>query len=91
MKVFTTKYALTTGIEVHEVDQFLAGDKYVYTTDRYPQQFVMDGNAFRTYEEAAVAACKMRHSKEISLRRQLNRVSDLIFPTTMPDNLKNSL
>lgn len=86
MRVYVTKYALTAGIEVKEVksgltgSQILVGDKYVYTTDRHSQQFVMGRNAFLTYPEAAIAACEMRDKKALSLKRQLAKVSGLFFP-----------
>ena len=95
MKVYVTKYALTRGIEVVEVQEgsagskILVGDKYVYTMGRYPQQFIMDKNAFLTYEEAAVAARAMRDKKEVSIRKQLAKVRGLVFPTNMPMALRS--
>jgi hypothetical protein len=88
VRVYTTKYALTAGIEVHEVKCPDDDEKYVYTADRYPQQFVMGKTAFLTYEEAAVAAREMRNKKIDSVRKQLNRLSGLLFPTKEPENLK---
>ncbi len=91
MKVYITKYALTKGIETAEVDFTNDDDddvKYVYTRGRYHQQFVMDRDAFLTYAEAAVAARAMRDRKAISLRKQLNKVTGLLFPTMEPENLK---
>jgi len=94
MKVYTTKYALTAGIEVKEVEpgsagsQILVGDKYVYTKGNYLQQFVMGRNAFLTYPEAAKAAREMRDKKQASLTRQLLKVSSLIFETKNPFGLE---
>ncbi len=88
MKVYTTRYALTAGIQVHEVKSSGDDEKYVYTVGRYSQQFVMGKDAFLTYEEAAVAAREMRDKRELALKRQITKVSALIFPMRMPDNLK---
>ena len=87
MSVYITKYALTTGIEVHDVQYGSGGKKYVYTKDAYHQQFVMGKTAFHTYLEAAVAAREMRDKKRDSLNRQLAKVSGLLFPMKMPARL----
>ena len=93
MRVFVTKYALTAGIEVQEVEYDPGTDdrKYVYTTERYRQQFVMGRDAFPTYKEATVAARAMRDKKELSLKKQLKKISGLIFNARMPDNLRTKL
>jgi hypothetical protein len=93
MKVYTTKYALSAGIQVHEVEPPMSDDNYVYTAGSHPQgvysqQFIMGKTAFHTYEEAAVAAREMRNKKIESVRKQLNRLSGLLFPTKEPENLK---
>ena len=91
MKVFVTKYALTAGIVVVEVEYGHAGsaEKYVYRMRGGLQQFVMGENAFFTYPEAVIAAREMRNKKELSLKKQLRKVSGMIFLTRMPDDLKN--
>lgn len=88
MKVYTTKYALTTGIELVEVKPGSDDSKYVYTTGPYSQQFVMGKTAFLTYEEAATAACAMRDKKVASIQKQLAKVSGLLFPTKKSENLQ---
>lgn len=89
MRVYTTKYALTAGIEIHEVEPGSTDPKYVYLEGRFlAQQFVMDKNAFLTYEEAAIAACEMRDRKIKSVKKQLARLTSLLFPTAMPENFK---
>ena len=89
MKVYTTKYALTAGIEVKEVERSGDSSDYVYTQMGLGlQQFVMGQTAFLTYEEATVAAREMRNKKMSSLKRQLARVSGLLFPTKESENLK---
>lgn len=84
MKVYTTKYALTAGIEIKEVADFTTAEKYVYTKAQYRQQFVMGKTAFQTYPEAAKAARAMRIKKQVSLTQQLMRVSGLAFPSKEP-------
>lgn len=91
MKVYTTKYALTTGIDVKEVESGGNDRKYVYTKGNPAygfQQFVMGKTAFLTYTEAATAAREMRDKKVASLKKQLAKVSGLIFSTQEPENLK---
>lgn len=89
MKVYTTRYALTTGIEVHEVRPSNEDNsKYVYTLDRYVQQFILGKDAFLTYEDAAVAAREMRDKRVASLMKQLTKVRSLLFPTKMPERLR---
>lgn len=91
MKVYTTKYALTAGIKVHEVEYGSggAGEGYVYTKMGLDyQQFVMGRTAFLTYTEAVTAARAMRDKKVVSLAKQLAKVDGLVFSTTEPDNLK---
>lgn len=91
MKVYVTKYALTTGIEVVEVKPPEENEEpqYVYTKG-FVQQFIMGKTAFLTYKEAAIAAREMRDKKRASLKKQLTRLNELIFPTNMPENLKES-
>lgn len=88
MKVYTTKYALTTGIGIEEVKD-ADDDGYVYTKMGLGfQQFKLGRDAFHTYEEAAMAARAMRDKKRGSLLKQLDKLNALIFPTEMPENLK---
>jgi len=89
MRVFVTKYALTAGIEVKEVEYGSGGENYVYTQFGLGlQQFVMGKTAFLTYPEAAAAAREMRDRKVTSIKKQLARVSGLIFPMRMPDDFR---
>lgn len=88
MKVFVTKYALTTGIEVKEVDHPTPDLPYVNTKEYYFQQFILGKNAFHTYADAVIAARGMRNKKQASLQKQLNKVRGLIFPSAMPDKFK---
>lgn len=88
MKVYTTKYALTAGIETVEAKYGIDGEKYVYAgAGPSFQAFIMGKTAFLTYEEAAVAARVMRTRKIASVEKQLNRLTGLLFPTKEPENL----
>ena len=85
MQVYVTKYALTAGIYVEEVEVPLSDHgHYVYTTGQCRQQFRMGRDAFLTYEEAARAARVMRDKKALSLRKQLRKMRGLLFPTKTP-------
>lgn len=90
MKVYTTKNALTTGIEVKEVIQGWEGATYVRVPDRgfSSEWYLMGRDAFLTYSKAAIAARAMRDKRQAFLKRQLVKVSGLLFPTARPLNLK---
>lgn len=90
MRVFVTKYALVAGIEVWELNRPSPDSPFVHTEGRYIQGFTIGKNAFLTYAEAAVGARKMRDKKVASLNKQLSKISGLIFPEKMPDELKES-
>lgn len=90
MKVYVTKYALTKGIEVKDVSP--ADDSgyvcerqdYDYRRGQYYPSFVLGKTAFHTYEEAVLAAREMRDKKKVSLKKQLDKVNNLLFPSKMP-------
>lgn len=81
MKVWITKYALTTGI--FEVE--------VHTSDHSPGMVVADRNTWhehyhgegrewhRTWEDAVVRALEMRDAKVKSLRKKLAKLERMEF------------
>lgn len=89
MKVYTTKYALTRGIEIKEVTGSDVDDEYVYSVETYRQQFRLGRDAFPTYEEAAIAARKMRDKKVVSLLKQLTKMRELLFTTREPAAMRS--
>lgn len=73
MRGFSTKYALTKGIEEVEVRVSESGDtRYVYTTDtKYPIQLVVGRDFF---EDRATAECDAREraiKRIAALERQI--------------------
>ena len=83
MKIYTTKYALTAGIQIKEVavglSQNSGGSRYVYTKEMYSQQFVMGKTAFETRPEAVAAAEAMRDRKILSVEKQLAKLKKMSF------------
>lgn len=79
MKVFVTKYALSSGIQQVEVRPRSGGEMYVYSADRFSQQFVMGKNAFETFPEAVARAEADRKRKIASLRAQISKLEELTF------------
>jgi predicted ATP-grasp superfamily ATP-dependent carboligase len=75
MKVWITKYALSEGIEEHDVTD--CGEGMMLTANRY---FHGEGRDWhRTRESAVTKAEKMRKSKIASLRKQIERLEKLAF------------
>lgn len=84
MKVYVTKYALTTGIQEHEVEEGTVNDisrKYVYARSGHgiSMQFVMGRDAFATRAEALQVAEKARKAKIESLNKQIRKLGELNF------------
>ncbi len=83
MKVWNIKYCLTSGITHVTVDGTLL-DKYVYTQaepDRfiYSSQLKVGRDAFETFDEAFVAAEKLRERRIASLKRKIAELEKMSF------------
>lgn len=74
-KVWSTKYALTSGINLVEVE---VSGEYAYTRDRYRTQ-LCKGDWFRTKELAIANAEKRRQRKIASLRKSLAKFEKMTF------------
>lgn len=76
MRGFSTKYALTKGIEEVEVNPSLSGDaKYVYCiTKGYPTQLVVGRDFFEDRGAAERDARRRATEKIASLERQIARL-----------------
>jgi hypothetical protein len=81
MKVYVTKYALTTGIEHREVDWSAACPNVVIDrSGDYPQHFHGEGKDWHRDKESAVSrAEKMRKAKIASLEKSIARLQALKF------------
>lgn len=80
MKVFTTKYALTTGIAEEEVRVSDVDDKYVYsgTIGSFSSiQYVMGRTAFMTRAEAVANVRKQIAAKRKSIVKQIKKLDEL--------------
>lgn len=75
MRGFSTKYALTKGIEEVEVNPSLSGDaKYVYITNGYPNQLVVGRDFFEDRSAAERDARRRATEKIAALERQIARL-----------------
>lgn len=78
MKGFSTKYALSQGIQVVEVRPGRGSNaKYVYTTDSYMTQLVPGETFFVSREEAVHEARCQAAAKITSLENQIRKLSEL--------------
>ena len=86
MKVFITKYALTAGIEVREVEQDPVFAHMVTTPGNFRQSFFVEGKDWhRTWESALARAEVMRRAKIVSLEKSLTRMREK--PFTRPEEI----
>jgi hypothetical protein len=74
-KVYTTKYALTQGIEEKQV-KIVRG--YAYSIDAYSTQYC-PGEYFDTLQEAVNAAEQLRVKKIASLKNQIAKLGKMHF------------
>jgi signal recognition particle subunit SEC65 len=77
MKVWITKYALTTGIIEKEVDK-LGINSVVTKKDKYPSYFYLP-DWWPTKESATLRAEQMRNAKIKSLEKQIEKLKKLTF------------
>ena len=79
MKGYSTKYALTLGIEEVEVHAVDNDTKYVYTGRRgeLGTQLVKGRNFFDKKEDAEKEAKKQATKEVVRLRRQLAKMAEL--------------
>lgn len=75
-KYYTSKYALTKGIEEHDVDEDACWRGCFTANGRF---YLIGVNAFPSRAEAAAHARTLLTSKRKSLRKQLARLSTLKF------------
>lgn len=76
-KVFITKFALTRGIIVHEVEPTTCAGMVRVVGAKYT--FFHKGEYCNTLDEAVVVANKMREKKLISLQKQMDKISKMDF------------
>ena len=76
MKIWISKYALTAGIMVEEMDFSISSPEYV-TNKKYFLKLGVD--AHKSKEEAVKKANAMQLKKIASLRKQLKKVEDIVF------------
>lgn len=80
MKVWVTKYWSTNGVYQAEVKRTKSGpDRYVYTTERFSQQFVLGRDAFEDKEEARAWVDKDRARKIKSLEKRITKLKAIHF------------
>lgn len=79
MKVFITKYALTTGIHERDVEEM--GHGVVKDKDTFMSQyFYVEGKGWhRTMESALKEANRMRDSRIKALEKQIFKLKQLTF------------
>lgn len=80
MKYYTTKYALTAGIEIHECELSDENGDYVYARgykNHCFQQFIVNKTAFTSIEDAAAAAERTRQKKIAYLKKQISRLEKI--------------
>lgn len=79
-KVYVTKYALTAGIQLVDVDvPRITEDPYRYSKERFPVQYGR-GDWFHTFAEALANAEERKAARIASLKRSLAKVEKLKFP-----------
>lgn len=84
MRVFTTKYAFTHGIEVVEIDETYGSPSYedgsyVYGVGAYHPQYRMGRDAFLSEDVAKARAEAMRLTKISALKKQIARLEKKSF------------
>jgi hypothetical protein len=81
MKVWSTKYCLTTGIVAHEVTESEVSDGLVSYKDRGYTQYLHDEgrNWHRTREAASAHATTVLLKKIASVKKQLRRLEAMKF------------
>lgn len=78
--LFSTKYALTAGIQTFEAKgEHFKKDDYVYQNDGYRNQFVFGRNCFESIDEAIADAEAQRKKKIQSLLKQIEKLEALKF------------
>ena len=78
MKVFTTKYALTQGIDELDV-AMIEGDGLVSDGNRFPTYYRLGRDCFLDRTEAFADAEKRRKNKIAQVKRQLAKLEALVF------------
>jgi hypothetical protein len=82
MKIWISKYALSSGVTEHECEPPKAGSAYVYPLkqpfDGY-YSFVVGRHAHTTREEAVKAAEAARLKKIALIRKQLDKLEKMSF------------
>jgi hypothetical protein len=73
VKGFSTKYALSQGIQAVEVEDVKSG-KYVYTTDQYMTQLVPGKTFFVSQDDAEREARRNAEAKIYSLEKQIEKL-----------------
>lgn len=83
MKVYITKYALTSGVFVFECEMKKDGS-YVYgTRSKRHMLELFHGNDFHTTKESALKRCEEMRAKKIkSLKKQTQKILDIKFEIT---------
>lgn len=76
VRVWVSKYALTSGITEHDAE--IASERMCVVQGRYPQHY-HKGQWHRTEAEAIARAEQMRKAKLAALRKALARLEQLKF------------
>lgn len=81
MKIWISKYALSSGITEHECEPPRDGGAYVYPGDPFTDytSFTLGRDAHTTQPEAVKAAEAARVKKIDSLRKQIAKLENLTF------------
>ena len=79
MKVWITKYALTSGIFDVEAEQCVNIDAVSYMLPDCYRQYAYSGNWHKTFEAAVQRAEEMRAKKIASLKKQIEKLEKLRF------------
>ena len=81
MKIWSTKYCLTTGIVAHEINDISAQSDYVYVDVEpgFLPIYLNKGDWHKTPEEAIERAEEMRIKKLKSLDKQVKKISAIVF------------
>ena len=79
MKGYSTKYALTQGIQTVEVEDQKPDvkSKYVFIKDQYDVELEYGINFFESADAAEIAAKQMAKRRVINLNKQLDKVKPL--------------
>ena len=81
MKIYWTKYALTTGIIILNVTSTEWDDK-IYESNEYPQVYFSDTNKKDWYDTEFAALIRtetLREKKLISLEKQKTKIENIDF------------